>query len=105
MAKQKADKAREQDYDVMVRPVVTEKTSLVGEDGSCVTFRVAKKATKAEVKEAVQRIYGVEVVKVRTMNCVGKLKRRGKQVGMTPSFKKAYITLAPGNTIDVVEGL
>ena len=93
------------DYSVLIKPIVTEKSSLVGEMGSTVTFEVASKATKDEIKQAVENIFDVEVLGVNTMNYRGKVKRRGRQIGMTRSFKKAYITLGPGQAIDLVEGL
>lgn len=104
MAKEAA-KATPADYQVLIRPIVTEKSSFVGEDGSTVTFEVAKRSTKNEIRNAVQAIYGVEVGKIRTMNYLGKPRRRGAKTGRTRSYKKAYVTLAPGNEIDVVEGV
>ncbi|MCB0319580.1 MAG: 50S ribosomal protein L23 [Bdellovibrionales bacterium] len=106
MAKKEVkEKATERDFGVLLRPLVTEKASLVGHSSSAVVFEVDRRATKDEVKGAVSRIFNVEVLKVRTINVIGKLKRRGREVGRTKAFKKAYVTLAPGQAIDVIEGL
>ncbi|MCB0331116.1 MAG: 50S ribosomal protein L23 [Bdellovibrionales bacterium] len=105
MAKKKKAEVKKKSYEVLVRPLVTEKTSLVSEMGSVVAFEVAPKASKGDIREAVQSIFDVEVLGVNTINCRGKLRRRGRQVGMTRSYKKAYVTLGPGQAIDVVEGL
>jgi large subunit ribosomal protein L23 len=103
----KSDKqgVRESDYSTLVRPIVTEKASFVGQMGSCITFEVDRKATRLQVAEAVSRVYGVTVEKVRTLNFLGKSKRRGAQSGRSNHYKKAYITLAPGSTVDVIDGL
>lgn len=98
------NKATSKDYSIILSPVVTEKTSHIGNGGNTVTFRVARCATKEEIKVAVERVFGKTVVAVKTVNQMGKPKRRMKEMGRTPSFKKAYVTLAQGQTIDVVEG-
>ncbi|NBW40133.1 50S ribosomal protein L23 [bacterium] len=105
MAKKSEKEVLSKHYNTLVRPIVTEKSSYVGEVGSVVTFEVARSATKQEIKEAVAGIFDVEVLGVNILNYRGKLKRRGRQVGMTNSYKKAYVTLGPGQAIDVVEGL
>jgi large subunit ribosomal protein L23 len=96
-------KATAKDYSIILAPVVTEKTALHGNGGNTVSFRVAKKATKDEIKLAVERIFGKEVATVRTANYLGKPKRRTKAMGMTSSYKKATITLKAGQTIEVVQ--
>ncbi len=103
--KQEKEAPVAKDYTAIVQPVVTEKSSIVGGAGSCVVFEVSKRATKEDIKQAVERIYKVDVSKVRTMNLLGKIKRRGREVGRSASFKKAYVTLAAGQTIDLVDGL
>lgn len=105
MAKKNEKLVQSKDYNTLVRPIVTEKSSYVGEVGSVVTFEVARSAKKADIKAAVANIFDVEVLGVNTINYRGKLKRRGRQIGMTNSYKKAYVTLGPGQAIDVVEGL
>ena len=79
--------------DVILRPVLTENT-YKGFDSKKYVFVVAKKATKTQVKLAVEELFGVKVEKVNTMNCRGKLKRMGRNEGYTPSFKKAFVQLA-----------
>ncbi|MCI5064943.1 50S ribosomal protein L23 [bacterium] len=102
---QKGKQSTPADYGVLLRPIITEKTAGMGEDGSIVAFEVAPQATKASIRTAVENIFEVEVLGIKTMNCRGKQKRRGAQAGMTRSRKKAYIHLGPGQAIDLVEGL
>lgn len=99
----KKSSATVKDYSVILGPVVTEKTSLIGNGGNTVAFRVAKKATKDEIKVAVERIFSKEVASIRTANFVGKPKRRNRDIGRTPSYKKAFVTLKDGQTIELVE--
>jgi large subunit ribosomal protein L23 len=97
--------ARVRDYAVLVAPVVTEKSALVGGEGGGVVFKVKPDANKTEIREAVERVFNVEVKSVRTSNLLGKLKRTTGSVGRRASVKKAYVTLKQGHTIDIVEGL
>ena len=83
-------------YQIIRRPVITEKGLGVKETESTLVFEVAAKATKTEVKEAVQSIFKVKVDSVRTANYVGKERRRGKFTGFRPDWKKAYVKLKPG---------
>ena len=78
--------------DVLIRPVLTE-SSYEGIEKKKYVFVVAKKATKTNVKMAVEQLFGVKVEKVNTMNCRGKLKRMGRNEGYTPSYKKAIVQL------------
>ena len=78
--------------DVLIRPVLTE-SSYEGIENKKYVFVVAKKATKTNVKMAVEQLFGVKVEKVNTMNCRGKLKRMGRHEGYTPSYKKAIVML------------
>ena len=89
----------------IVVPVVTEKTALIGRAGQCVAFQVAPKATKLEIKEAVEALYSVRVTKVNTVNSLGKPKRSSRGVSYRSNTRKAYVTLAEGQTISVVEGV
>lgn len=104
-ANQKGNWASDRDFHVLRKPVITEKTSVVGGDGSCVVFEVDGSATKPEIRRAVERIYDVSVAKVRTCRHLGKLKRTTSSTGRQASSRRAYVTLKPGQTIDVVEGL
>ena len=93
-------------YDVILRPVVTEKSmTLMGEKKY--TFDVHPDATKAQIKEAVEKMFeGVKVAKVNTMNSDGKLKRRGMKYGRTAETKKAIVTLTEDSKeIEIFEGL
>ena len=103
--KKAGEEPTSKNYATIVAPVITEKAAVVGNDGNVVVFRVAPRASKDEIKEAVERVFKVEVRSVRTANFVGKFKRTAKGQGRKPSFKKAYITLGEGQTIDVVEGM
>jgi large subunit ribosomal protein L23 len=93
-------------WDILKSPVVTEKSVILKEDstdedsdrkqGQILTFRVDKKASKPEIKSAIEAIFNVKVATVRTVQYEGKLKKRGRQEGRRASFKKAYVTLKKG---------
>jgi large subunit ribosomal protein L23 len=83
-------------YQIIRRPVITEKGLGIKETQSTLVFEVAAKATKTEVKEAVQTIFKVKVDSVRTANFPGKERRRGKFTGYRPDWKKAYVKLKSG---------
>ncbi|GAB1403630.1 MAG: 50S ribosomal protein L23 [Lentimicrobiaceae bacterium] len=89
---------------IIIKPVVTEKMTLLGEKLQRYGFIVQKSANKLQIKKAVEEIYGVEVTEVNTMNYDGKAKSRftkaGLLTGRSNSYKKAIITLAEGETID-----
>ena len=91
-------------YDVIVKPIVTEKATMASEAGA-VVFQVAKTATKPQIKEAVEAVFGVKVKAVNTVVTKGKTKRFRGQLGSRSDVKKAYVTLEEGNTIDVSSGL
>ena len=78
--------------DVIIRPILTE-SSYQGIENKKYVFVVAKKATKTNVKMAVEQLFGVKVEKVNTMNCRGKLKRMGRHEGYTSAYKKAIVLL------------
>lgn len=80
-------------YDVIVRPIVTEKGVIKKDGERTLCFEVAPDATKTQVKQAVEKFFKVKVEEVRTMNNVGKLRRRGKFAGFRPDWKKAYVKL------------
>lgn len=90
--------------DVLVRPVITEKAMKAGENGQ-VVFEVSKDATKPAIKEAVEAVFGVEVKAVNTLNQKGKVKFFRGRKGVRSDVKKAIITLAKGQTIDVTAGV
>ncbi len=87
-------------YQILKRPVITEKSQLAKEELSKVVFEVHKDANKIEIARAVEEIYDVEVLKVNTQRVRGKLKRRGRFYGRRPDWKKAVVTLAEGHDID-----
>lgn len=83
-------------HDIILRPVITEKSSLMKEKSGAMVFRVARRANKVEIKKAIERIFKVKVAAVRTENVHGKFKRVGRFIGQRPDWKKAYVTLKPG---------
>ena len=89
------------DYtDIIIAPVITENSAMNAEK-NIFTFKVAKNATKTEIKWAVEKAFNVTVVKVNTLNTKPKDKRVGKYTGKTKTYKKAIITLAEGQTIEI----
>ena len=92
-------------HEVIQRPIVTEKSAIAREEANIATFRVDPAATKHEIRRAVEMLFEVKVEGVRTMNQPGKKKRVGKKIGRKPSWKKAIVELAPGNTIEYFEGV
>ena len=89
-------------YDVIKRPIITEKSSNLVENLQY-TFEVDPKATKTEIKDAIEKIFKVKVVEIRTINVHRKAKRMQRYEGFKPAYKKAIVRLAPGQTIDVFE--
>lgn len=92
-------------YDMIVRPVVTEKTTDQKEESNQLTFEVLPKANRIEIKRAIENLFNVKVDNVRTMNVKGKIKRRGRIVGKRKNWKKAIVTLMPGQRIEFFEGV
>ncbi len=91
-------------YDTLVRPVITEKSMLASEAGK-VVFRVPLDAGKEAIKAAVEAVFGVKVVKVNTIRQFGKVKRFKGYLGQRSDYKKALVTLAEGQNIDVTTGI
>ena len=89
---------------VLVRPLMTEKSMQQKEVTNTVTFEVAVDANKVEIRQAVEKVFNVRVVDVRTANRQGKWKRMGRFEGRRADWKKAMVTLAPGDKIELVEG-
>ena len=105
MVTQKKDvKLTEKMYDILLRPIITEKTTLVAEQGKIV-FAVRVDATKTDIKNAVEKIYNVKVKSVNITLKPGKMKRFKGVLGSTSDVKKAYITLEEGHNIDIMAGL
>ena len=91
-------------YDTILSPVITEKATYLSEQNK-VVFRVADDATKDEIAAAVEELFKVTVTKVNTLNVKGKTKRFRGQVGRRSDVKKAIVTLAEGQSIDITTGL
>ena len=89
------------DFNIIVRPLVTEQGMHFANARGAYSFEVNSKANKTQIKNAVERIYSVKVDKVRTANRRGKYRRRGRHFGMTPSWKKAVVYLKPEFHIDL----
>jgi len=96
--------AKAEHYDVIRKPVITEKATAASEHGA-VVFQVAIDATKPVIKQAVEALFGVKVKAVNTVVTKGKVKKFRGRPGVRNDVKKAYVTLEEGNTIDVSTGL
>jgi len=91
--------------DVIKRPLITEKSTLLKGVANTVLFAVDSNANKKEVRDAVEKSFKVKVVDVRTLNVAGKTKRRGRTLGLRPGWKKAIVTLKEGDKIEFFEGV
>ena len=96
--------AKAEHYDVIKKPIITEKATMASESGA-VVFQVAMDSTKVTIKEAVEAIFGVKVKAVNTTITKGKAKKFRGRPGVRSDKKKAYVTLEEGNSIDVSTGL
>lgn len=92
-------------YDIIIKPLNTEKTNIQKEDDNKVSFEVAKDSNRLEIKKAVEAIFKVAVDSVNTVQVKGKRKKRGTISGKRRDWKKAIVTLMPGSTIDFFEGV
>jgi large subunit ribosomal protein L23 len=90
---------------IIIRPVVTERSTIDADERGAYTFIVDKAANKIEIRTAVEKLFGVKVDAVRTMNYRGKVRRLGTNIGKRASYKKAVVKLAEGERIDVYEGV
>ena len=91
-------------HDIIRRPIITEKTTNQKEAFNQFSFEVAPKANRVEIKKAIEDVFSVRVSAVRTLHIRGKLKRRGRILGRRRSWKKAVVTLMPGERIEFFEG-
>ena len=91
--------------DILVRPLLTEKSTLARYSGSLYTFEVSVGASKTDIVFAIEKSFGVKVEDVRTATFLGKVKRIRKGVGSRPDWKKAFVRLADGQTIEALEGV
>jgi large subunit ribosomal protein L23 len=87
------------------RPLITEKATRLKEGSNTICFEVARSANKIEVRRAVETLFGVKVLDVRVANRQGKWKRMGRFLGQRKAWKKAYVRLAPDQTIEFFEGV
>ena len=85
--------------DVIRRPLITEKTTVIREDGRTLVFQVARDANKIDIKRAVEQLLGSKVASVRTTLAHGKVKRQGRYAGRRPDWKKAYVKLRDGEQL------
>ena len=92
-------------FDIIRRPLVTKKTNIQKETANQVTFEVDRKANRIEIRRAIEQIFNVKVETVRTMQVKGKIKRRGRFLGKRRDWKKAIVTLKPGERIEFFEGV
>lgn len=91
-------------YDIIKRPIITEKTNTQKDQFNQVTFEVDQRANRIEVQRAVEQIFNVKVADIRTQHVRGKFKRRGRILGKRRNWKKAIVTLMPGERIEFFEG-
>jgi large subunit ribosomal protein L23 len=82
--------------EIILRPIVTEKTADAKESSNTVCFQVARNANKIEVRQAVEKLFGVKVVEVRVVNILGKRRKFGRFTGLQPDWRKAFVRLASG---------
>jgi large subunit ribosomal protein L23 len=92
-------------YDIIREPIITEKSNIQKEEAQQVTFKVPVNATKIQIRQAVEKIFGKKVVDVHTIKMKGKVKRLGRFTGKRPDWKKAIVKLKPGERIDFFEGV
>jgi large subunit ribosomal protein L23 len=90
-----------EDYNIIIRPLITEQGMHFANTKGAYSFEVNRGANKSQIKKAVEKIYGVRVLKVRTANRKGKYRRRGRHFGLTASWKKAVVFLEPDYHIDL----
>jgi len=91
--------------DIILSPLITEKGTAAGEQANQVVFRVRPGASKDAIREVVERLFKVTVLRVRTLRVLGKKRRRGRVIGSRPDWKKAYVTLKEGDRIEFFEGV
>ncbi len=92
-------------HEIIIRPLITEKTSIQKEMFNKVSFEVDRRANRIEIKKAVETVFNVRVSSVKTMQITGKTKQRGRITGKRRDWKKAIVTLLPGERIDFFDGV
>ena len=86
-------------YDIIIAPIITEKTASMEQEGKY-AFKVDARANKTQIKNEIEKLFGVKVVNVNTVNAVQKKRRVGRYTGLTSAYKKAYVKLAEGSSIE-----
>jgi len=92
-------------HEIIIKPLITEKTSIQKELNNQLTFEVDRRANRIEIKQAIESIFNVRVAAVKTMQVSGKTKQRGRITGKRRDWKKAIVKLMPGERIDFFEGV
>lgn len=92
-------------YEIIKRPMITEKSTLQKETDNQVCFEVDRRANRVEIRHAVEKLFNVKVAGVRTMQVKGKVKQRGRIIGKRRDWKKANVKLMPGQRIEFFEGV
>jgi large subunit ribosomal protein L23 len=92
-------------YQVIKKPLITEKGNMQKEKLNQITLRVDRRANKIEIRRAVETLFKTQVLDVKTMNLKGKKRRIGRNVGKRPDWKKAVVKLVPGKTVEFFEGV
>ncbi|MBW1676733.1 MAG: 50S ribosomal protein L23 [Deltaproteobacteria bacterium] len=92
-------------YEIIRKPIITEKSTIQKEKDNQLTFEVDRKANRVEIRYAVEKIFDVRVIKVRTIQMKGKVKRMGRTLGKRRDWKKAIVTMAAGENIEFFEGV
>ncbi|MGA8179393.1 MAG: 50S ribosomal protein L23 [Desulfobacterales bacterium] len=92
-------------HEIIIRPLITEKTSIQKEMFNQVSFEVDRRANRIEIKRAIETIFKVRVADIKTMQMMGKTKRRGRTLGKRRDWKKAIVKLTPGAKIEFFEGV
>ena len=90
---------------IILEPIVTEKSTIAREMNNMYSFKVIPSATKPQIATAIEAIFEVKVLKVRTIRMEGKVKRLGRNIGRRSAWKKAIVTLAEGDSVDFFEGV
>jgi large subunit ribosomal protein L23 len=92
-------------YQIIREPHITEKATLQKELANKISFKVHKRANKIEIRQAVETLFKTKVIDVRTINVRGKRRRVGRNIGKRSDWKKAVVTLAPGESVEFFEGM
>jgi large subunit ribosomal protein L23 len=92
-------------HEIIIRPLITEKTSIQKELNNQLSFEVDRRANRIEIKQAIESIFNVRVAAIKTMQVSGKTKQRGRITGKRRDWKKAIVKLMPGERIDFFEGV